>query len=154
MFCLLFNLHGKQIKFVRLFFGRIYGSPICCLKLTDLYYGSNKSTGKEISRTHLCALCPPAHRFLRLCAQSNVTTVHAWTNPGPRPGSISLTTNGTGGGSPGSPSFRGRRPFWPFRPLWQLCRWRAHQLWGRGETSSIRVALARSCYRLSHLSTG
>ena len=28
-FVCFFTLHGKQIKFVRLFFGRIYGSPIC-----------------------------------------------------------------------------------------------------------------------------
>ena len=32
-----FTLHGKQIKFVRLFFGRIYGSTICFWVLSDLY---------------------------------------------------------------------------------------------------------------------
>ena len=30
------TLHGEQIKFVRSFFGRIYGSPICFLKLSNL----------------------------------------------------------------------------------------------------------------------
>ena len=32
-----FTLHGKQIIFVFLFFGRIYGSPICFLILSYLY---------------------------------------------------------------------------------------------------------------------
>jgi allantoicase len=31
-----FTLRGKQIKFVRSFFGRINGSPICFLILSDL----------------------------------------------------------------------------------------------------------------------
>ena len=35
-FVCFFTHHGKQIKFVRCFFGRIYSSPICLLKLTDL----------------------------------------------------------------------------------------------------------------------
>ena len=34
-FVCFFTLHGKQIKFVRSFFGRIYGSPICFLILSD-----------------------------------------------------------------------------------------------------------------------
>ena len=36
LFCLLLTLHGKQIKFVRSFFGKIYGAPICFLVLSDL----------------------------------------------------------------------------------------------------------------------
>ena len=40
-FVCFFTLHGEQIKFVRLFFWRIYGSPICSLKLTDLYTHSH-----------------------------------------------------------------------------------------------------------------
>ena len=35
-FVCFFTLHGKQIKFVHSFFVRIYGSPICFSKLTDL----------------------------------------------------------------------------------------------------------------------
>ena len=31
-----FTLHGKQIEFVRLFFGRIYGVPNCFSVLSDL----------------------------------------------------------------------------------------------------------------------
>jgi hypothetical protein len=36
LFLFFFTLHGKQIKFVRWFFGRIYGAPICFLILSDL----------------------------------------------------------------------------------------------------------------------
>ena len=36
VFVCFFTLHGKQIKFVRSIFGRIYGAPICFSKLTDL----------------------------------------------------------------------------------------------------------------------
>ena len=35
-FICIFTLQGKQIKLVRLFFGRIYGLPICFLILSDL----------------------------------------------------------------------------------------------------------------------
>ena len=35
-FVCFFTLHGKQIKFVRSFFGRIYGAPICISVLSYL----------------------------------------------------------------------------------------------------------------------
>ena len=41
-FVCFFTLHDKQIKFVRSFFWRIYGSPICFLKLTDLYEAKSR----------------------------------------------------------------------------------------------------------------
>jgi hypothetical protein len=37
LFAFLLFVHGKQIKFVRSFFGRIYYAPICFLVLSDLY---------------------------------------------------------------------------------------------------------------------
>ena len=36
-FVCFFTLHGKQIKLVSSFFGRIYGSPICFSISSDLY---------------------------------------------------------------------------------------------------------------------
>ena len=36
-FVCFFTLHGKQIKFVRSFFGRIYGSSICFSIFSELY---------------------------------------------------------------------------------------------------------------------
>ena len=36
-FVLFALLHGKHIKFVRSFFWRIYGAPICFLVLSDLH---------------------------------------------------------------------------------------------------------------------
>ena len=49
--CLLFFDLAHFKKQFRSFFGSNLLS-----KFTDLYYGSNKSTGKETGKTHLCAV--------------------------------------------------------------------------------------------------
>ena len=48
--------HSSKVKFFHSIFGRIEDTKKDISKLTDLYYGSNKSTGKETGKTHLCAL--------------------------------------------------------------------------------------------------
>ena len=56
-FVCFFTLHGKQIKFVRSFFWRIYGSPICFLKLTDLYKVQANNLLKTVQSTKISLRC-------------------------------------------------------------------------------------------------